>query len=132
MTTTTAVILYEDTQEFGAVTLAQLQALSPAQLANVEFYIADDNEASTADQDKRVTLDVLQSFMATSSGKYRHDQAVAATVWNVPHNLNADIDSVNVWVGNELVEATVARVDANNLTITFSLLQSGYAIIEAA
>lgn len=62
--------------------------------------------------------------------QYSHSQSVAALTWNVAHNLGAQVDSVNVYVGGRLVYASVEIVDSNNLTVTFSQAQTGKVIIE--
>lgn len=62
--------------------------------------------------------------------QYTHTQAVPALTWNVSHNLNGIIDSVNIYVGGQKVTANINIEDANNLTISFGIARVGYAIIE--
>jgi hypothetical protein len=69
---------------------------------------------------------------ASSAGQqFAFTQAVPAISWNVNHSLNAVVDSVNVYVGGRKVYADVQIVDSNSLVITFSVAQSGVAIIES-
>ncbi len=67
---------------------------------------------------------------ANTNAQYRHDQTVAATTWMVNHNLNGVVDSVEVYVSGVKVGAQVHIIDNNNLEISFSLPQVGYAIVE--
>lgn len=66
MGTSETVDLYEDTNEFGGLTLNELNAMAPANLANLEFYVADDNEPSADNQDKKVSGEVLRDFFMQS------------------------------------------------------------------
>jgi hypothetical protein len=62
--------------------------------------------------------------------QYTHTQATPSAVWNVNHNLNSQVDSVNIYVGGQLVGADVTIVDLDNLTITFAAPEVGIAIVE--
>lgn len=69
---------------------------------------------------------------AAASNQYTHTQAVPALVWNVNHNLGSTaIDSVTAIVGGKPVGGLdVTIVDLNNIQITFSIAQSGTAVVE--
>lgn len=63
--------------------------------------------------------------------QYTHTQAAPALIWNVIHGLGSTSpDSVNVYVGGRKVYTDVDIVDANTITITFAIAQSGYATVE--
>lgn len=58
---------------------------------------------------------------------YTHYQSVAATTWVIPHNLGYN-PVVRVFIGNNEVQpATVAHDSVNQVTITFTTAQVGYA-----
>jgi hypothetical protein len=67
--------------------------------------------------------DELNAFVFT--------QASASTSWSVTHNLNTTTPVVQVYdgSGNMIIPSSVVIVDADDLTITFSVAQSGKAII---
>lgn len=63
---------------------------------------------------------------------YTHTQSTPATTWNVLHSLNVEFPVVHVMINTEaglqrVIPLHVTPVDANNLTITFSQAQSGFA-----
>lgn len=62
--------------------------------------------------------------------QYTHTQVTPSSTWNVNHGLNAQVDSVNIYVGGQLVGADVEIVDLNNLTITFAAAEVGIAVVE--
>ena len=73
---------------------------------------------------------LLRVSVVAEVTQYTHVQTVPATLWSVPHNLAADVDSVNVYVNDQLVQADVNRIDMNNLTVEFALPQVGEVIVE--
>jgi len=68
---------------------------------------------------------------------YLHTQSVANTVWTVNHNLDdkyvnvEPVDSANVSYVGRYDYPTIAFVDNNTLTLTFSSSVSGYAAISS-
>jgi hypothetical protein len=62
-----------------------------------------------------------------AGGTYHHDQAVAAQVWTINHNLGFN-PSVNVQdSAGTLVFGNVVYVDVNTVTVTFSAAFGGVA-----
>lgn len=86
------------------------------------------NADITVDAQGRITA---AANGATSSAQYQHQQTVPATTWIVNHNLNAIVDSVNVYVNNKPALAPITIVNNNQLTIKFSIALAGYAVIES-
>ena len=64
-------------------------------------------------------------------------QSTPATTWNIPHNLGyryvqvEPIDSSNNSFVGRYDYPTINFVDSNNLTLTFSTAQSGYANVSS-
>ena len=63
---------------------------------------------------------------------FTYTQATPATTWNVLHALNIQTPVVHVFIETDdgiqrVIPLHVTPVDANNLTITFTSAQSGYA-----
>ena len=61
-------------------------------------------------------------------GVFVHEQAVAASVWTVDHHIGAP-PSVTVLIGGARVEATVAHLNNETTTLTFSSPQTGTALL---
>lgn len=59
---------------------------------------------------------------------YRFDQAVAATVWSITHNLG-QYPAVSVTVGGVEVDADVQYLDANRVQIAFTVAVTGSAYL---
>lgn len=62
--------------------------------------------------------------------QYIHTQATAALTWVVNHNLNAQVDTVSIWIGGRRFYADYQIINNNTLEINFSTAQSGSAVIE--
>ena len=70
---------------------------------------------------------------------FKYDQTVPSTTWNINHNLSGNgsqgIPIVDVHVddgsGNlsKIIPASTEIIDANNVTLTFSIPRTGYAVI---
>lgn len=60
---------------------------------------------------------------------YTHDQLVAASIWNVVHNLGKFPSVTVVDSGNNVVFGDVQFIDVNTLTITFTSAFGGKAYI---
>jgi len=61
-----------------------------------------------------------------ADANYVHTQAIPATTWNVPHNLNKKC-SVNITDAlSKEIDAQVDWVDNNNVTITLSEAVAGF------
>lgn len=78
---------------------------------------------------------VLTSSVAPST-KYTHTQGSASATWNINHSLGTTdlVYSVYVQVGPNMVPIIpndIAFVDANNITITFSMAYAGKAVLIA-
>lgn len=60
-----------------------------------------------------------------------HTQTTASVTWTVTHNLNNETPGVTVWDSTKkvVIPQEIASVNANSLTITFPVSQSGYALI---
>mgnify|MGYP003673340620 CR=1 FL=1 len=58
-----------------------------------------------------------------------HDQAIAASVWNVAHNLDKYPSVTVIDTANTTVAGKVVYTDSNNLVITFNNSFSGKAYI---
>ena len=73
-------------------------------------------------EDALVELEIRTRF-------YIHTQAVASTVWTIPHNLDVTNPSITVYnTGNmEVIGGMVSPTDSNNLTITFDYAIDGTA-----
>jgi hypothetical protein len=72
--------------------------------------------------------------MATAVYAYTHTQASASSSWAVPHNLNTTAPMVSVvllmnGVNTVVVPQSIAIVDANNITIGFTIPVTGSARI---
>lgn len=73
---------------------------------------------------------------AAGGDGYIHTEAVAATTWTISHNLNETVPSVTVWIDagspstlQQALPESIVATDANTVTLTFSTVQSGKAII---
>lgn len=58
---------------------------------------------------------------------YTHTQNLPSTTWNITHNLGIYPQVTVQEFGGDTVEGEISYVDANNMTVTFSGLMSGYA-----
>ena len=58
---------------------------------------------------------------------YAHAQGVAASVWNINHNLNKFPSVTVIDSGNNIVEGETNYTDLNNVILTFSGAFSGKA-----
>ena len=96
--------------------------------AQATVHAQDHNQASQALTDIVTKINSLPTGGGGTG--YLHDQSTPAAVWNVAHNLG--YKPGGIWVedsaGTDL-EAQVAQVDNNNLTITFPGATSGKAYI---
>lgn len=77
---------------------------------------------------------LIQAVASLISGgvvgaRYEHQQTAPATVWNVQHDLDQQIVSVQVVNGNTTMIPEVAFVDDDNLVLTFAQARNGTAII---
>ena len=64
---------------------------------------------------------------------FQFEQAIPSSTWEIEHNLNR-YPIVDVWFVNEgetvrLNPNQVTYVDPNNVTISFSIPQSGFAVL---
>jgi hypothetical protein len=74
-----------------------------------------------------LTVEGLVGPVGPPGGNYRHVQVSPATDWDVVHNLGFR-PSVSVEdSAGTVVEGDVIHVDANHLTISFSVALGGYA-----
>lgn len=65
-----------------------------------------------------------------STKKYTHTQSTSATTWNVAHNLGTTSVIAMAFNGSsQSLDATVAVVDANNVTITLGTASTGTAVV---
>jgi hypothetical protein len=71
---------------------------------------------------------------------FRFTQATPSATWNIQHNLGSNgskgvpiVDTfINVaGVPTKIIPASVHMVDANNITILFSVARTGFAVITA-
>lgn len=101
---------------------------------------------STYVDTKSTNVDTISSHVDTTSThvdakKYRNDktfyhfQNELSDTWIIPHNLNAKFPLVYVERNDgievdEIIGGKIARIDTNNLTISFSSAFSGMAIIK--
>jgi hypothetical protein len=63
---------------------------------------------------------------------FTYFQTTASTTWNIHHALNLTCPVIQVYINYEggvqrVLPLSVSVVDANNLTVTFTDPQSGYA-----
>ena len=68
---------------------------------------------------------ILNNSFAT----YTHNQGVAASVWNIEHNLNRYVQITIVDSGGNVVEGAESYDDLNNITIEFGAPFSGKAYL---
>lgn len=71
-----------------------------------------------------------KAFLNTGGGTqsyYTHDQAVAASTWNVSHNLGKYCSVTVVDSSNSVVTGEITYVDENNVTLTFASAFAGKA-----
>lgn len=61
------------------------------------------------------------------SGSYTHPQAIAGTVWTVPHNLNKYPSTTTTDNLGNVIYGDVAYVDANIVQITHGSALTGFA-----
>lgn len=69
---------------------------------------------------------------ASLSTSYTHEQAVAASEWNIVHNLNTSAPSYHCYieiggVSTQIIPASAEVVDANTLKLTFTSARAGTA-----
>ena len=74
-----------------------------------------------------VTVGVQGPAGGGGSGSYTHTQAIAATVWTVPHNLNKYPSTTTTDNLGNVIYGDVAYVDANIVQITHGSALTGYA-----
>lgn len=70
-----------------------------------------------------------QTLVSKSNWSYVHEQQSNATVWNITHNLGYRPSTSIIDYGSNNLEADIAYVDVNSITITFSIPTSGYAYL---
>jgi len=87
---------------------------------------------------RNFTLSDVATFVNTSasSGVFKHHQNSASATWTITHNLDLDnyLPSVSIKIGSGTynnVQATgiVTYVSKNQLTISFSSAQTGFAYL---
>jgi len=65
-----------------------------------------------------------------AAGKFIFTQVSPATLWTVAHNLGSKPSVTTLSVGSVELEAQVAHLSSNTLTITFNAAQAGSAICQ--
>lgn len=66
---------------------------------------------------------------ALNDANYTHKQTTAATVWNIPHNLNK-YPSVNlIDIDGNVVLVDVKHIDLNNIVLTLATPMVGVATL---
>jgi hypothetical protein len=68
---------------------------------------------------------------------YRHTQSTAASTWTIAHNLggnNGFAPVVDVYINNsgtysKIIPLETTIVDNNNLTVTFTNAETGFAVV---
>ena len=75
----------------------------------------------------------LAAVPTTAGSQYLHLQNTAALTWTIVHGLSTtNIDSVNVYDSTgRKVYADIVVVNSATVTVSFSIAQSGYAVIES-
>jgi hypothetical protein len=73
-----------------------------------------------------ITEDMLDIIL-NDDKHYIHDQASAATVWTISHNLGKRPSVTTLNSSNVVVFGHVEHIDNNNLTVTFKYATIGKA-----
>lgn len=70
---------------------------------------------------------VLVDLTQKGDAHYKHNQTVAATVWNIIHNLGKMPNVIAYDSANTQVEGELTRIDDNSCTLSFTAAFSGVA-----
>lgn len=92
-------------------------------IVNVETVGGTINESNLVTQDE-----LTAALVALNLTTLRFDQDVASTLWTIHHNLS-EYPSVTVSVGGEEVDAQIDYVDANTVTVGFTIAVTGSAFL---
>jgi hypothetical protein len=75
----------------------------------------------------------MSTFTKSQAGKYTHEQATAATTWNIAHKLGmypvVDVYCVDGGSLQRVMPLEVIYVDVDNCQVTFFSAQSGFAAV---
>lgn len=94
------------------------------------FYRSDENKLYLYNGSQWAEL----SALATST--YKHTQASANTTWIISHNLNSTDILFEIYIDTggsvykPILPSDFSFTDTNTITLTFSSVQSGYAVIK--
>lgn len=107
---------------------------SPLSLSETEVVSSVNVEASGFKTPTGTSAQVLLAngtvgTVASMDKNYVHTQGVAASTWNVAHNLGKFPSVTVVDSANNVVVGAVEIIDNNNITLTFSGAFSGKAYI---
>ena len=113
----------------GGTTLAIAGTLSvTADLSVTGAFRASDGKSGNQDQILKSTVTGTQWVDFTSS-TFVFTQGVAATTWNITHNLNKFPSITVIDTGNTVVTGEYTYIDTNNVTLTFSAGFAGKAYL---
>ena len=91
-------------------------------------FIASDGKPGNQDQILKSTVTGTQWVDFTSS-TFVFTQGLAATTWNITHNLNKFPSITVIDTGNTVVTGEYTYIDTNNVTLTFSAGFAGKAYL---
>ena len=113
----------------GGTTLTIAGTLSvTADLSVTGAFRASDGKSGNQDQILKSTVTGTQWVDFTSS-TFVFTQGVAATTWNITHNLNKFPSITVIDTGNTVVTGEYTYIDTNNVTLTFSAGFAGKAYL---
>ena len=118
---------YLDINNFGVYKLNSLvqDPLEPTFYnANLTFVKGNGNLANT-----KLYYIEASAIGVTGDKNFVFNQSVAASTWNIQHNLNKFPSVTSVNINNIEVKGEIEYTDLNNLTITFSAGFSGKAYL---
>ena len=118
---------YLDINNFGVYKLNSLvqDPLEPTFYnANLTFVRGNGNLANT-----KLYYIEASAIGVTGDKNFVFNQSVAASTWNIQHNLNKFPSVTSVNINNIEVKGEIEYTDLNNLTITFSAGFSGKAYL---
>ena len=99
-----------------------------ADLSVTGAFRASDGKSGNQDQILKSTVTGTQWVDFTSS-TFTFIQGVAATTWNITHNLNKFPSITVIDTGNTVVTGEYIYIDSNNVTLTFSAAFAGKAYL---
>jgi hypothetical protein len=114
-----------DLSRFGVFMLTALMQVDDTDVYTLSLSFIEGNATLLKDKYYSIQLDNISE----GDKNYVHNQSVAASTWNVNHNLSKYASATMVLSTGQKGYGDIKYIDENNLTITFASAESGKAYI---